>query len=100
MERSPYWYVTSINILNNNCKTAFATKNVVRKVLFPLCLIKHIPLSSIKMTQSKKRIKQVLEKNGYQGSIISKNLRELAYTACLSRNNKRKPQTSKRMRSE
>ena len=46
------------------------------------------------------RIKQVLKKNGYQGSIISKNLRELPYTACLSHNNKRKPHTSKRMRSE
>ena len=46
------------------------------------------------------RIKQVLKENGYQGSIISKHLRELlTITACLSRNNKCELQISKRMRS-
>ena len=45
---------------------------VVRKVLFPTCLIEHIPLSPIKMTYPKKTLeKKVLKDNGYQKSIIS-----------------------------
>ena len=34
--------------------TALTTKQVVRKVLFPPCLIEHIPLSQIKLTYIKK----------------------------------------------
>ena len=36
--------------------TALTTKQVVRKVLFPPCLIEHIPLSQIKMTYIKKTL--------------------------------------------
>ena len=32
------------------------TKEVARKVLFPPCLIQHIPLSQIKMTYTKKTV--------------------------------------------
>ena len=36
--------------------TALTTKKVARKVLFPPCLIEHIPLSQIKMTYTKKTL--------------------------------------------
>ena len=35
---------------------SLTTKQVVRKVLFPPCLIEHIPLSQIKMTYTKKTL--------------------------------------------
>ena len=47
MERSPYWYIGSLHILNNTYTTALTTKQVASKVLFPPCLIEHIPLSRI-----------------------------------------------------
>ena len=75
LERSLYSYIGNLRILTNTYATAATTKQVARKVLFPPCLIEHIPLSEIKMTYTKKareRIKQVLKENGYQESIISK----------------------------
>ena len=62
MERFLYWYIGSLHILTNTYTTALTTKQVARKVLFPPCLIEHIPLSQI----------GVLKENGYQESIISK----------------------------
>ena len=44
------------NILTNTYTAALTTKQVVRKVLFPPCLIEHIPLSQIKMTYTKKTL--------------------------------------------
>ena len=38
------------------------------------------------------RIKQLLKINGYQKSIISKIFKRITNTACLSHNNKHKPQ--------
>ena len=68
-----YCYIGSLRILANTYTTALATKQIARKVLFLPCLIEHIPLSQIKMTYTKNaRIKQVLQENGYQESIIGK----------------------------
>ena len=50
------WYIGSLHILTNTYTTALTTKQVVRKVLFPPCLIEHIPLSQIKMTYIKKTL--------------------------------------------
>ena len=44
MERSLYWYIGSLHILNNTYATALTTKEVAKKVLFPPCLTGHIPL--------------------------------------------------------
>ena len=52
MERSLYWYIGSLHILTNTYTTALTTKQVARKVLFPPCLIEHIPLSQIKSKAS------------------------------------------------
>ena len=73
MEKSLYWYIGSLHILTNTYTTAPTIKQVVRKVLFPPCLIEHIPLSQINdLRKENARIKQVLKENGYQESIISK----------------------------
>ena len=56
MESSLYWYIESLHILTNTYTTALTTKQVARKVLFPPCLIEHIPLSQIKMTYTKKTL--------------------------------------------
>ena len=56
MEISLYWYIGSLHILTNTYTTALTIKQVARKVLFPLCLIEHIPLSQIKMTYTKKTL--------------------------------------------
>ena len=53
---SLYWYIESLHILTNTYTTAVTTKQVARKVLFPPCLIEHIPLSQIKMTYTKKML--------------------------------------------
>ena len=50
------WYIRSLRILTNTYTTALTTKQVARKVLFPSCLIEHIPLSQIKITHTKKRL--------------------------------------------
>ena len=51
------------------------------------------------LTKENVRIKQVLKENGYQETISIRSLRELLkITACLSHNNKRKPQIFKRKR--
>ena len=42
--------------LTNTYTTALTTKKIGRKVLFPPCLIEHIPLSQIKMTYTKKTL--------------------------------------------
>ena len=42
--------IGSLHILTNTYTTDLTTKQVARKVLFPPCLIEHIPLSQIKMT--------------------------------------------------
>ena len=61
------------------------TKQVPKTVLFPPCLIEHIPLSLIKMTKPNKK--------------TSFPLRQLqTITACLSHNDTRKPRISKIMR--
>ena len=56
MERSLYWYIESLHILTNTYTTALNTKQVAGKVLFPPCLMEHIPLSQIKMTYTKKTL--------------------------------------------
>ena len=40
----------------NTYTIALTTKRVARKVLFPACLIEHIPLSQIKKTYTKKTL--------------------------------------------
>ena len=46
----------SLHILTNTYTAALTIKQVARKVLFPPCLIEHIPLSQIKMTYTKKTL--------------------------------------------
>ena len=46
----------TLHILTNTYTTALTIKQVARKVLFPPCLIEHIPLSQIKMTYTKKAL--------------------------------------------
>ena len=48
--------IGSLHILTNTYTTDLTTKQVARKVLFPPCLIEHIPLSQIKMTCTKKTL--------------------------------------------
>ena len=85
MERFRFWQIGSLCILNNTYTTALITKQVARKMFFPPCLIEHIALSQIKMTYTKNaRIKQVLKKNGYQGSIISKIFQRITNDCSLS----------------
>ena len=72
MERFLYWYIGSLHILTNTYTTALTIKQVARKVLFPPCLMEHIPLSQIKMTYTKKTQEEWIKENGYQESIISK----------------------------
>ena len=74
MERSLYWYTGSLRKLADTYNTALSTKQVVRKVLFPPCSIKRIPLSITNkddLTKENARIKLVLNANGYQESIFS-----------------------------
>ena len=71
MKRSLYWYIESLCILTNT-----------------------------DLTKENARIKQVLNENGYQENIMSKTFKRITITACLSRNNKHKPQILKRKRSE
>ena len=47
MERSLYWYIGRQPILTNTYTTVLTSKQVARKVLFPPCLIAHIPFSQI-----------------------------------------------------
>ena len=54
--RSLYWFIGSLHIVTNTYTTAFTTKQVARKVLFPPCLIEYIPLSQIKITYTKKAL--------------------------------------------
>ena len=56
-KRNLHWYIGSLRILTNTYTTALTTKQVARKVLFPPCLIEHIPISQIKMTYTKKTLK-------------------------------------------
>ena len=46
----------SLYILTNTYTTALATKQIERKVLFPPCLIEHIPLSQKKVTYTRKTL--------------------------------------------
>ena len=70
MERSLYWYIGSLRILTNTYTIALTTKRVVSKVLFPECIF-HYNLEN-DLNKENARITQVLKKNGYQESIISK----------------------------
>ena len=80
-----YCYIGSLRILASTYTTALATKQIARKVLFLPCLIEHIPLSQIKMTYTKNaRIKQVLQENGYQESIIGKIFKRITNDHSLS----------------
>ena len=45
-----FWYIGSLHILSNTYTKALTTTQVAREVLFPPCLIEHIPLKPIKMT--------------------------------------------------
>ena len=56
IERSLYWYIGSLSTLTNTYTTALTTNEVVRKVLFPPCLIEYIPLSPTKMTKPTKTL--------------------------------------------
>ena len=46
----------NISVLTNIYTTACTIKQVARKVLFPSCLLEHIPLSQIKETSPKERL--------------------------------------------
>ena len=70
MKRSLYWYIENLCILTNT-----------------------------DLTKENARINQVLNENGYQGN-MSKVFKRITITACVSHNNKRKPQILKRKRSE
>ena len=62
-----------LRILTNTYTTALTTKQDVTKVLFPPCLIENIPLSNKDdLIKENARTKQMLKKNGYQESIVSK----------------------------
>ena len=50
MKRLLYWYIGNLHILTNTYTKALTIKQVARKVLFPPCLVEHIPLSQINMT--------------------------------------------------
>ena len=84
MERSLYWYIGSLRILTNTYTTALTTKQVARKVLFPLFLIEHIPLSQDDLFKENARIKQVLKENEYQESIIGKTCKRITNNHSLS----------------
>ena len=56
MEGSLYWHIGRLFILTNSYNTAVTNKQVARKMLFPPCLIEHIPLSQIKTTYTKKTL--------------------------------------------
>ena len=54
-------------------------------MLFPPCLIEHIPLSSKKMIKKEiTRRKQMLKENGYKESIISKMFKIITSNYSLS----------------
>ena len=103
MERSLCRYKGSLDILTNTYTTALTNKQVTRKVLFSLCLIEHIPLQQTKMTYAKKTLEQskCIKRMDARKTLLVKSLKELlTITPCLSHKNKRKPQISKRKRSE
>ena len=83
MKRSPYWYIGSLHILTNTYATALTTKQVARKVLFPPCLIQHIPLSQIKMTYTKKTLEygKCYRRMDIRKALLVKSLRELLTTS-------------------
>ena len=72
MERSLYWYIGSLRILTNTYTTALTTKQGVRKVLFTPNRGYSIIINKDDLYKENARIKQVLNENGYQESIISK----------------------------
>ena len=66
-------YIGYLHILTNTYTTALTTKPVARKVLFPPCLKAYsIITNKDDLHKENVRIKQVLNRNGYQESIISK----------------------------
>ena len=85
-----YWYIGSLHILTNTYTTALTIKQVARKVLFPPCLIQHIPLSQIKMTYTKKTLElnKCERRMDIQKALLIKSLEKLLIiTVCLSHNN-------------
>ena len=73
MEQSLYWYIGSLYKRASTYSTALTREQVGRKVLFPPCLI---PSSTItnkdNLTKENRKIRQSLNENEYQESIISK----------------------------
>ena len=69
-----YWYIGNLCILTNTYTITHTTKQVAKKVMFPPCLIEHIPLSHKKddVHNENARIKQVLKETGHQESVVSK----------------------------
>ena len=62
-------------------------------MMFPPCLIEHNPLSSIKMTSSKKTLEQIVK--GEWISLLVKPLRKLlTITACISHSYKQTQATN------
>ena len=82
--------------MTNTYTTALTTEQVARKVLFPPCLIEHIPISQIKITYTKKnaRIKQMLKENGYQESVFSKIFKKIANNHSLSQSQQKTQPTN------
>ena len=76
----------SLCILTNTYTTDATAEQFARKVLFPSCLVEHIPVSPIKddLNKENARIKQVLMENGYQESIMSKIFKKITYNDSLS----------------
>ena len=73
MEQSLYWHIVSLCKLTSTYNTTLTRKQVLRKVLFPPCLIPYSTITNKdNLTKENGRIKQSLKENGYQESIISK----------------------------
>ena len=62
MEGSLFWHIGRLPILINSYNTTVTTKQVARKMLFPPCLIEHIPLSQIKTTYTKKTLNKIFQR--------------------------------------
>ena len=99
MERSLYWYIGSLHILNNTYSAALTNKQVARKVFSSLFNRAYFIITNKDdLTKENNRIKQVIKKNEHWESIISKIFKRI--TACLSHNNKCKTKIYTRKRSE
>ena len=104
MERSLYWYIGSLRTLTIPTLQLLSPSKMQGKCCFLHSLFNRayfIITNKDDLRKENGRIKQVLKENGYRKVLLVKPLTELLkITTCLSHNNKRKSQISKRKRSE